>query len=146
MKKGLKALLAAVLLLGAGFVVYKGFTKETEDGGLPPDIEAITRSAAARFEKNGSPERTVLVESQILALSWTFSSLRLEESDIPVGEWIYRITFDPAPAVKNAGEKVVLTGEESLSINGRLYSTPEEVPFEQVVEVFDGKFEYFSAA
>lgn len=58
----------------------------------------------------------------------------------------YRLTFDPAPAVKNAGEKVVLTGEESLSINGRLYSTPEEVPFEQVVEVFDGKFEYFSAA
>ena len=40
----------------------------------------------------------------------------------------------------------MLIGEEPLSINGRLYSTPEEVPFEQVVEVFDGKFEYFSAA
>lgn len=144
MLKRLLVLLIVIALIVAGVLIYKELTKEPEGEQLPPDLEAITHAVAARFEINGSPERTVFVESEIWTLSSTFGSLRLVESDIPVGEWKYRITFNPVSVVKNSEEIVVLIGENSMSVNGNIYSTPEEVPFSAVVEVFDGTFNFFS--
>ena len=144
MLKRLLILLIVIALIVAGVLIYKALTKEPVGEQYPPGIEAILRTVAARFEINGSPERTVFVESEIWTLSSTFGSLILVESDIPVGEWKYRITFNPVSVVKNSEEIVVLIGENSMSINDNIYSAPEDVPFSAVVEIFDSKFNFFS--
>ncbi len=144
MKKRLLILLGVIVFIVLAIQAYKALTKEPVGEQYPPDIEAILRTVAARFEINGSPERTVLVISEIWTLSSTFGSLDLVESDIPVGEWKYRITFNPVSVVKNSEEIIVLIGENSMSINDNIYSTPEEVPFSAVVEIFDGSFNFFS--
>ena len=144
MKKRLLILLGVIVFIVLAIQAYKALTKEPVGEQYPPDIEAILHTVAARFEINGSPERTVLVISEIWTLSSTFGSLDLVESDIPVGEWKYRITFNPVSVVKNSEEIIVLIGENSMSINDNIYSTPEEVTFSAVVEIFDGSFNFFS--
>lgn len=78
-------------------------------------------------------------------LSNPFSSLDLIESDIPVTDWIYRITFNCAELFQNNKnyEIVVLIGDNAMSIDGESYCTPENVPFESVVELFASKYQYF---
>ncbi len=65
MLKKLLILLIVMALIVAGVLIYKALTKEPVGEQYPPDIEAILRTVAARFEINGSPERTVFVESEI---------------------------------------------------------------------------------
>jgi|GEM_PF-6694821 len=130
--------LALILLLALGWSIRKGQQEEKDEDM----ISKIFDSPAAKFEYAGSDE-VIYITSDIKTLSNTFASLDVIESKQPVSEWIYRITFNCKELVTNGEEIVVLIGSESLSINGENYSTPEGVPFENVVELFASKYNYF---
>ncbi len=104
----------------------------------------IGEACNAKFEFCKSDDCIIYITSEIKTLSNTFLSLVLETSDIPVSEWIYRITFNCAELTKNDQEIVVLIGDKAMSINGVSYSTPKNVPFESVVDLFASKYKYFS--
>lgn len=109
-------------------------------------IQKIGESPCAKFECRNSKEDGILISSEIFLLSNTFSSLDLVESEIPVTDWLYRITFNCAELFQNNrdNEIVVLIGDNAMSIDGKSYCTPEDVPFESVVELFDSKYKYFA--
>ena len=77
-------------------------------------------------------------------MSNAFLSLNIVNSEKNVSDWIYRITFNCKELVIDGQEIVVLIGTDAMSINGESYCTPEGVPFESVVELFDSKYKYFA--
>ncbi|MCD7752666.1 MAG: hypothetical protein LUI10_13190 [Lachnospiraceae bacterium] len=104
----------------------------------------IGQAPCAKFEYCES-EEPIFVTSEIRQLSTSFLSLTLESSDIPVSDWIYRVTFyNRETFIGEDQEIVILVGENSLSVNGEIYSTPEEIPYESILEYYDGKYQYFT--
>lgn len=107
-------------------------------------ISKIGEASNAKFEYCESDDCMIFITSEIKTLSNAFLSLDLVTSDISVSEWIYRITFNCAELTKNDQEIVVLIGDKAMSINGVSYSTPKNVSFESVVDLFASKYKYFS--
>lgn len=107
-------------------------------------ISKIGEAACAKLEYSESKESKLFITSEIKTLSNVFLSLDIVNSDTPVSEWIYRITFNCVELSLDDQEIVVLIGPNAMSINGENYSTPENIPFEIVVNIFASKYEYFA--
>lgn len=69
--------------------------------------------------------------------------LGLVECDIPVSDWQYRVTYNCNEICTNCQEIVVLVGDGSLSIDGVLYTSKPELPFQKVLEYFRDKYAYY---
>lgn len=65
------------------------------------------------------------------------------ECDIPVSDWQYRVTYNCNEICPTCQEIVVLVGDRSLSIDGVLYTSKPELPFEKVLEYFRDKYAYY---
>lgn len=128
-----------ILLLAIGWNLKKEYQTEQNK----PPLDRIGEAACAKLEYSGPNGKELLITSEIKTLSNVFLSLDIVNSDKPVSEWIYRITFNCEELSLNSEEIVVLIGSSSMSINGENYSTPENIPFENVVDIFASKYEYF---
>lgn len=128
-----------ILLLAIGWDLKKEYQTEQNK----PPLDRIGEAACAKLEYSGPNGKELLITSEIKTLSNVFLSLDIVNSDKPVSEWIYRITFNCEELSLNSEEIVVLIGSSSMSINGENYSTPENIPFENVVDIFASKYEYF---
>lgn len=128
-----------ILLLAIGWDLKKEYQTEQNK----PPLDRIGEAACAKLEYSGLNGKELLITSEIKTLSNVFLSLDIVNSDKPVSEWIYRITFNCEELSLNSEEIVVLIGSSSMSINGENYSTPENIPFENVVDIFASKYEYF---
>lgn len=107
-------------------------------------IDKIAEAPCAKFESCNSNDKCLFITSEIKTLSDAFSSLDIVNSEKPVSDWIYRITFNCKELTMDGQEIVVLIGTEAMSINGESCCTPEGVPFESVVELFESKYNYFA--
>ncbi len=104
----------------------------------------VSNAVAARIEKSGD-DRILEVTSEIDSFD-TFDDLDLvrPQSDIPLlGEWVYRITFDPSDIVKNGSEIVIQFGENCLSINDVIYVASDNVDYADILEWIESKYSYF---
>ncbi len=105
----------------------------------------VSHTTAARIEKNGD-EKGIDITSEIASLH-TFDNLSLDAPDkeVPLlGEWVYRITFNPPDLVKNSSAIIVQFGENCLSINDRIYIAGEGVSYEDILEWVESKYALFS--
>ena len=118
-----------------GWSLRKAFQPEQKESL----IQQIGVSPCAKFEYCESTAKDIFITSEVLLLSEAFLSIDLVESDIPVTEWIYHITFNCSEISPEYQEIVVLIGERAMSINGKSYCTPENIPFEGVVNLFASK-------
>ena len=142
MKKLIYLLIIIALLL---FIALWTVSFQTNDEPLPSSIIEILDSNSAKLEYFRS-DKPIFITSEIRSISQTFGSLDLVQSEVAVGTWIYKITFNPSEIVIGGNEIVVLVGSKSMSINDMIYSTPPEVPFDKVVDIFQSKYEYFCHA
>ncbi len=104
----------------------------------------VSNAVAARIEKNGE-DRILEVTSEIDSLD-TFDDLNLvrPQTEIPLlGEWVYRITFNPSEIVKNSSEIVIQFGENCLAINDQIYVTSDGIDYADVLEWVESKYSYF---
>ncbi len=105
---------------------------------------SVNNSYAARIEKNGSEE--VFEVTGEIDLFDSFDNLALDtpKNEIPVlGEWVYKITFNPSNIVKNSSEIIVQFGESCLSINDKIYVAAEGVDYADILEWAESKYSYF---
>lgn len=128
-----------VFVLAIGWNLIKE-NKAKED--VSPTIK-IGDATCAKFEYSRSKNNSLFITSEIKTLSNVFLSLDIVDSEKTVSDWIYRITFNCKELTLGEQEIVVLIGADAMSINGENYCTPENIPFESVVDIFDSKYEYF---
>ncbi len=142
MRKSIKVIIGSCVVIAVlvGVIIWALQPQPEKE----EDVFARIGSApCAKFEYCES-EEPIFVTSEIRQLSTSFLSLTLEGSDIPVSDWIYRVTFYNSETFAGEDEEIViLVGEDSLSVNGEIYSTPEEIPYESILEYYDGKYQYF---
>jgi len=103
----------------------------------------IGEASCAKFESSNPKDNSLFITSEIKTLSNAFLSLDIVNSENTVTDWIYRITFNCTELTTGGQEIVVLIGANAMSINGENYCTPDNIPFESVVDIFDSKYEYF---
>lgn len=130
-----------IVLLGALLCYGIHSASRTTDDS---DIEKISSATCAKFESRASTQE-IFITSEIFILSQTFSSLDLVETRQEPSDWIWRITFNCSELRLDDTEIIVEISDESLSVNGKMYTTPEEVPFSHILDLMDGKFAYFSS-
>lgn len=142
MKKTVAVCCIVILILGVaiGWRLIKENQPE-QDVSL---IGKIAEAPCAKFERCPPNDKCIFITSEIKTLSNAFLSLNIVNSEKNVSDWIYRITFNCKELVIDGQEIVVLIGTDAMSINGESYCTPEGVPFESVVELFDSKYKYFA--
>lgn len=135
-------IIGTILFLLTGLVIYMSifYHSDTEENFFAQ----IQESPCAKFEYCNDLPHPIYITSEIFMLSSIFPSLVLEESNYNVEPWVYKITFNCGELISNSKEIVVLVGEKCMSINGEIYSTPEEIPFKSVVDLFKSKYAYFS--
>ena len=126
-----------VLIIATGLVYCQ---KSDPDSDI---FEEILWASCAKFE-SWDTESSIYITSEIRTISASASSLMLIKCDKQIDQWLYRITSNCREITISGHEIVVMVGPESLSINGELYTTPDGVPFEKVVEYFAAKYKYFS--
>lgn len=103
--------------------------------------EQIAAASCAKFESSEPDSRVFLfywAEGKPLA-DFVYG-LDLVECDIPVSDWQYRVTYNCNEICTNCQEIVVLVGDRSLSIDGVLYTSKPELPFQKVLECFRDKY------
>lgn len=141
MKKIINVCFIVILVLM--FAIGWNLIKERQAKQEVSPITKIGEATCAKFEYNSSKDESLFVTSEIKTLSNVFLSLDIVNSEKTVSDWIYRITFNCEELTLGEQEIVVLIGANAMSINGENYCTPENVPFENVVNIFDSKYEYF---
>lgn len=142
MKKTVAVCCMVILVLGVAIGWW--LIKENQPKPEVSLIDEIAEAPCAKFESCDPNDKCLFITSEIKTLSNDFSSLNIVNSDKPVSDWIYRITFNCKELVIDGQEIVILIGTDAMSINGECYCTPEGVPFESVVELFDSKYKYFA--
>ncbi len=135
MKKAILIFLCAIITLS--FCACSNNQKDDEK-------LTVSHAVAARIEKNGD-NRVMDITSEIDSLD-TFDNLDLvrPQNEIPVlGEWIYRITFNPSDIVKNSSEILIQFGENCLAINDKIYVTSDSIDYAEILEWVESKYSYF---
>lgn len=124
------------------FATIRFFSPTQED---EHPIQAILWAHSAKMERNGAPQgEYVIVDSEIRLLQ-TFSSI----SVVPIkGEtfdedWIYRITFNCLSPYPD-DYITVLVGRNSILVEDTLYKADPDVPFEKILEYWEGKYVYMT--
>ncbi|MCR4722463.1 MAG: hypothetical protein K5629_01640 [Eubacteriales bacterium] len=107
-------------------------------------FDEIYWSPAAKFEYYGAPGEKIIIMSEIGTLSHPISRLDLVRCDEPVGQWIYKITFNCKEKVINGHEIEYIVGTNAVAINGESYTTRDDVPYERLIEYFDMKYKFFN--
>lgn len=106
--------------------------------------EQIEAASCAKFESSEPDSRVFLfywAEGKPLA-DFVYG-LDLVECDVPVSDWQYRVTYNCNEICPTCQEIVVLVGDRSLSIDGVLYTTKPELPFQKVLEYFRDKYAFY---
>ena len=106
-------------------------------------FEEIQASQCAKFECYENAQEIIYITSEIRTISTSGSSLYIVKGGEPIGQWLYRITFNCNEINLNGKEIVLVVGSDSMSINGELYTSPEGVSFERIISFFEAKYEYF---
>lgn len=104
--------------------------------------EQIEAASCVKLESGEADSRALLIY-EAKPLADFVSGLDLVECDIPVSEWQYRVTYNCSEICPTCQEIVVLVGDRSLSIDGVLYTSKPELPFEKVLEYFRDKYAYY---
>ncbi|MCF0151202.1 MAG: hypothetical protein HUJ80_07315 [Firmicutes bacterium] len=141
MRKIATVYIGVMILLLATAVIRIQHFNEDKDINVFDEIQA---SPCAKFECNDNSNETIYITSEILSISASVSSLCIVDGGMPIDQWLYRITFNCNEIYLNAKEIVLVVGPNSMSINGVLYTTPDEVPFENIIRFFDAKYKHFS--
>lgn len=106
--------------------------------------EQIAAAICAKFESSEPGSRVFLFyHAEAMFLAGFVYGLDLVECDIPVSDWQYRVTYNCNEICPTCQEIVVLVGDRSLSIDGVLYTSKPELPFEKVLEYFRDKYAYY---
>ncbi len=105
-------------------------------------FDEIYRAGAVKFEYVDAPDDIIYISSYVSILSYSVCSLDLVRCDEPVGEWIYRITFNCKELVINVHEIELIVGNNAVSINGESYTTREGVPYEGLIDIFAAKYKW----
>lgn len=106
--------------------------------------EQIAAAICAKFESSEPGSRELLLyQAETKPLADFVYGLDLVECDIPVSDWQYRVTYNCNEICTNCQEIVVLVGDRSLSIDGVLYTSKPELPFQKVLEYFRDKYAYY---
>lgn len=106
--------------------------------------EQIEAATCAKFESSEPGSRELLLyQAETKPLADFVYGLDLVECDIPVSDWQYRVTYNCNEICTNCQEIVVLVGDRSLSIDGVLYTSKPELPFQKVLEYFRDKYAYY---
>lgn len=134
----------SIVILVLGVAIGWWLIKENQAKQEASLIDKIAEAPCAKFESCDPNDKCLFITSEIKTLSDAFSSLNIVDSEKSVSDWIYRITFNCNELVVDGEEIVVLIGTDAMSINGESYCTPEGVPFESVVELFESKYNYFA--
>jgi len=135
------AIIASLLVIG--FII----SKEHHSNSEVSTINKIVDAPCAKFEMNGNSDNVVFVSSEIKTLTNVFATLDIVKTDNEVSsDWIYRITFNCDELSPAEEEIIVLIGPDVMLINGEKYGTPNNVPFESIVDLFASKYEYFSSS
>ena len=106
--------------------------------------EQIEAAICAKFESSEPGSRVFLFyHAEAMFLAGFVYGLDLVECDIPVSDWQYRVTYNCNEICPTCQEIVVLVGDGSLSIDGVLYTSKPELPFQKVLEYFRDKYAYY---
>lgn len=106
--------------------------------------EQIAAAICAKFESSEPGSRVFLFyHAEAMFLAGFVYGLDLVECDIPVSDWQYRVTYNCNEICPTCQEIVVLVGDRSLSIDGVLYTSKPELPFQKVLEYFRDKYAYY---
>ena len=106
--------------------------------------EKIAAATCAKFESSEPGSRELLrYQAETKPLADFVYGLDLVECDIPVSDWQYRVTYNCNEICTNCQEIVVLVGDRSLSVDGLLYTSKPELPFQKVLEYFRDKYAYY---
>lgn len=106
--------------------------------------EQIEAAICAKFESSEPGSRVFLFyHAEAMFLAGFVYGLDLVECDIPVSDWQYRVTYNCNEICPTCQEIVVLVGDRSLSIDGVLYTSKPELPFQKVLEYFRDKYAYY---
>lgn len=106
--------------------------------------EQIAAATCAKFESSEPGSRELLLyQAETKPLADFVYGLDLVECNIPVSDWQYRVTYICNEICTNCQEIVVPVGDRSLSIDGVLYTSKPELPFQKVLEYFRGKYAYY---
>lgn len=133
----------SIVILVLMFAIGWNLIKESQVKQETSPITEIGEALCAKFEYSGSKDSSLFITSEIKTLTNAFLSIDIVKSEKTVSDWIYRITFNCKELTIGGQEIVVLIGANAMSINGETYCTPEGIPFESVVNIFDSKYEYF---
>lgn len=134
---------SSVVILILLFVIAWNVQQQSLDNEVSL-INEIAQSTCAKFEYCKSADNGILITSEIKTLSNVFLTLDIISSNIPVSEWIYKITFNCNEISLDNQEIVVLIGDKSMSINGVVYSCPDPILFDNIVDIFASKYNYFA--
>ena len=104
-------------------------------------FEQIRLSPCAKFESSEHPENVLYITSEIMIL---FPSLAIVEEEGEIGEWLYRITFNCKELYQGDHEIVVIIGSQGMSIDGVRYSSAKGASYDEIINVFEVKYKYFS--
>jgi hypothetical protein len=80
------------------------------------------------------------IDGNTFNICHALNDLDLIECDNTISDWIFRITFNYRDT-ENAIE--VLIGEQALSIDGKTFTSKENLGFAEVIEIFEYKFYYY---
>lgn len=131
--------IAMVMLSISAMLIWFQHSGETNEKSVMSEIE---NAVCAKFE---SHDTVVYITSEMRIISTTFSSLDLVESGGEVSEWLWKITFNCNEIAPDSKEIIVEIGQTAISINGVVYTTPNDVPFEKILDIIRAKFEYFNS-
>jgi hypothetical protein len=137
---GIIVCLVAVYLI---YVIYCkiDLAKKAEEDTYSTYSQMMLNAALVKFEYNNSGKiETMYIDGNTFNICHALSDLDLIECDNTISDWIFRITFNYRDT-ENAIE--VLIGEQALSIDGKTFTSKENLDFAEVVEIFEYKFYYY---
>jgi len=144
-----RALLFLTLLTIGCILIFLGiFFKDKKDVPQYDVFERIWHSPCIKFEKfsdDGTQYEPIIITSETLNLRNFFCSLRIVEGDTPIGDVLYKITFNCKEIMLNDEEIIILVGKQALSIDGVIYVPENGVLYKDIKDAIHGKWKYFDA-
>lgn len=106
----------------------------------------VSESTFAAFEKRG--ENGYKIISSEISTLYTFDSLRIRPAieQGSIGDWLYRIVFNPNVCTGQENELVILFGASNLSVNGQICTAAEGVSYSDVLKWAAAKYDHFDYA
>lgn len=142
-----RALLFLTLLTIGCILIFLGiFFKDKKDVPQYDVFERIWHSPCIKFEKfsdDGTQYEPIIITSETLNLRDFFCSLRIVEGDTPIGDVLYKITFNCKEIMLNDEEIIILVGKQALSIDGVIYVPEDGVVYKGIKDAIHGKWKYF---